>query len=70
MQRVHPSERPLLDPADLIVMDPELEDVPGQIFRHFGQEVVGQVEQSEFVHVLERLRVDLRYTIVDQKQSL
>lgn len=60
----------LLDSVDLVFMEAELDDIGRQVCRDLSQQVVGQVQQSEMIHVPEGLWVNLRDLVVDQKQAL
>lgn len=60
----------LLDSVDLVFMEAELNDIRGQVCRDLSQQVVGEVQQSEMVHVSECLGVNLWNLIVDQKETL
>lgn len=60
----------LLDSVDLVFMEAELDDIGRQVCRDLSQQVVGEVQQSQIVHVSEGLGVNLRDLVVDQKQAL
>lgn len=60
----------LLDSVDLVFMEAELDDIGWQVCRYLSQQVVGEVQQSEMVHVSEGLGMNLRDLVVDQKQAL
>lgn len=70
MELPQASKRILLDSVDLVFMEAELNDIGRQVCRDLGQQVVGQVQQSEMIHVPEGLGVDLRDLVVDQKQAM
>lgn len=55
----------LLDCVDLVFMEAELDDVGRQVSRDLSQQVVGEVQQSEMVHVSEGFGVNLRDLVVD-----
>lgn len=55
----------LLDRVDLVFMEAELDDVGRQVCRDLSQQVVGQVQQSEMVHVSEGFGVNLNDLVVD-----
>lgn len=59
-----------LDFVDVVFMETELDDVGRQVGRDLGQQVVGEVQQSEVVHVSEGPGVNLGDLVVDQKQAL
>lgn len=63
-------KRIFLDSVDLVFMETELDDVGRQVCRDLSQQVVGEIQQSEMVHVSEGLGVNLGDLIVDQKQAL
>ena len=60
----------LLDSVDLVFVEAELDDVGRQVRRDLRQQVVGEIEQSEVVHVSEGLGVNLGDLIVDEEQAL
>jgi len=60
----------LLDPVDLVFVEAELDDVGRQVGGDLGEQVVGEVQQAEVVHVSEGLGVNLGDLVVDQKQAL
>lgn len=70
VQLPQPFEGVLLDPVDVVFVESQLDDVGRQVGGDVRQLVVGQVEQSEVVHVPEGLWVDLGDLVVDQKQTL
>lgn len=49
----------LLDSFDLVFMKPELNDIGRQVCRDLSQQIVGEVQQSEMVHVSECFGVNL-----------
>lgn len=59
-----------LDSVDLVFMEAKLNDVGRQVCRDLSQQVVGEVQQSEMIHVSEGLGVNLGDLVVDQKQAL
>lgn len=63
-------ERIFLDPVDLVFVKAELNDVGRQVSRDLSQQIVGEVQQSEVVHVFESFRMNLRYFVVNQEQAL
>lgn len=70
MQFPQAVEGVLLDSVDVVLMKAQLYDVGGQISRDLRQQVVGEVQQSQVVHVLEGIWVNFRDPVVDQKQAL
>ena len=63
-------KRILLDFVDVVFVEAELDDVGRQVSRDLSEHVVGEVQQSEVVHVSEGPGVNLGDLVVDQKQTL
>lgn len=63
-------KRILLDSVNLVFMEADLDNIGRQVCRDLSQQVVGQVQQSEMVHISEGFWMNLRDLIVDQKQAL
>lgn len=63
-------KRILLDSVNLVFMEADLDNIGRQVGRDLSQQVVGQVQQSEMVHISEGFWMNLRDLIVDQKQAL
>lgn len=57
-------ERILSDSADLVFVEAELDDVGRQVCRDLSQHIVGQVQESEMVHMSEGFGVNLGNFIV------
>lgn len=70
MELLQASKCILLDFVDLVFMEAELDEIGRQVCRDLSQQVVGQVQQSEVIHVPEGLGMNLRDLVVDQKQAL
>lgn len=70
MQLPQALEGLLLDPVDVVLVEAQLDDVGRQVGRDFRQQVVGQVQQPQVVHVSEGFGVDLGDLVVDQEQTL
>lgn len=60
----------LLDFADLVFMEAQLDYIRRQVSRNLSQQVVGEVQQFETLHVSEGPGVDLGDLVVDQEQAL
>lgn len=60
----------LSDSADLVFVEPELDDIGGQVCWDLSQRVVGEVQKPEVVHVSEGFGVNLGNFIVVQKKTL
>lgn len=60
----------LLDFVDLVFMEAELDDIRRQVCRNLSQQVIGEVQQFETLHVSESPGVDLGDLVVDQEQAL
>lgn len=70
MELLQSFKRILLDSANLVFMEAELDEIGRQVCGDLIQQVVGQVQQSEVIHVPEGLGVNLRDLVVDQEQAL
>lgn len=70
MEGPHSLEGVLVDPVDFVIMDSQLQNAAGQVGWDLVQQIVGQVEQLEMLHVPEGLWMDLGDLVVDQEQSL
>lgn len=55
----------LLDSVDPVFVEAELDDVGRQVSRNLSQKVVGEIQQSEMVHVSEGFGVNLRDLVVN-----
>lgn len=60
----------LLDSVDVVFVKAEFNDIGRQVCRDLSEQVVGEVQQSEVIHVPEGLGMNLGNLVVDQKQAL